>query len=134
MEAVCVMMKILPVKKPDFTTGQMNDDYWPAAQKLMGDLRFLDSLKAYDKDSIPMAVMRKIREKYIQNPEFDPNIVRHVSAACEGLCRWVRAMEVYDRVIKIVAPKRAKLKDAEEELARQMACLSEKHHQLQQVC
>lgn len=71
--------------------------------------------------------------RYIPNPEFNPNIVRHVSAACEGLCRWVRAMEVYDRVIKIVSPKRAKLQEAEEELARQMKRLSEKHTQLQQV-
>ena len=71
--------------------------------------------------------------RYIPNPEFNPNIVRHVSAACEGLCRWVRAMEVYDRVIKIVSPKRAKLQEAEQELARQMKRLSEKHSQLQQV-
>lgn len=56
-----------------------------------------------------------------------------MSAACEGLCRWVRAMEVYDRVIKIVSPKRAKLQEAEQELARQMKRLSEKHSQLQQV-
>lgn len=71
--------------------------------------------------------------RYIPNPEFNPNIVRHVSAACEGLCRWVRAMEVYDRVIKIVSPKRAKLQEAEQELTRQMKRLSEKHAQLQQV-
>ena len=42
-------------------------------------------------------------------------------------------MEVYDRVIKIVAPKRAKLQEAEVELSRQMKRLSEKHTQLQQV-
>ena len=42
-------------------------------------------------------------------------------------------MEVYDRVIKIVSPKRAKLQEAEQELARQMKRLSEKHTQLQQV-
>ena len=42
-------------------------------------------------------------------------------------------MEVYDRVIKIVSPKRAKLKEAEQELARQMARLSDKHHQLQRI-
>ena len=42
-------------------------------------------------------------------------------------------MEVYDRVIKIVAPKRAKLKEAEAELALQMTRLSEKHTKLQQV-
>ncbi len=133
MEAVCVMKQIQPIKKLEMATGRMDDDFWPAAQKLLGDLRFLDLLRAYDKDNIPPSVMKRIRERYIPNPEFNPNIVRHVSAACEGLCRWVRAMEVYDRVIKIVAPKRAKLQEAEQELTRQMKRLSEKHTQLQQI-
>lgn len=35
--------------------------------------------------------------RYIPNPDFEPSIIRNVSMACEGLCRWVRAMEVYDR-------------------------------------
>ena len=35
-----------------------------------------------------------------------------MSTACEGLCRWVHAIEVYDRVIKIVSPKKAKLAEA----------------------
>jgi len=42
-------------------------------------------------------------------------------------------MEVYDRVIKIVSPERVKLKEAEQELARQMARLFDKHHQLQVI-
>lgn len=56
-----------------------------------------------------------------------------MSTACEGLCKWVRAMEVYDRVIKIVAPKKAKLAEAEAELAGQMDNLNEKRAQLQEV-
>ena len=64
--------------------------------------------------------MKRIREKYVSNPFFDPNHVKKVSTACEGLCKWVRAIEVYDRVIKIVSPKKAKLAEAETELARQV--------------
>ena len=77
--------------------------------------------------------MKRIREKYVTNPFFDPNFVKKVSTACEGLCKWVRAIEVYDRVIKIVSPKKAKLAEAEQELARQMDKLNEKRAQLQQV-
>lgn len=40
--------------------------------------------------------------------------VKKVSTAATGLCKWVRAMEVYDRVAKVVAPKRAALKEAGE--------------------
>ena len=56
-----------------------------------------------------------------------------MSTACEGLCRWVHAIEVYDRVIKIVSPKKAKLAEAETELTSQMDKLNEKRAQLQQV-
>ena len=74
--------------------------------------------------------MKTIRDKYVNNPYFDPNLVKKVSTACEGLCKWVRAIEVYDRVIKIVSPKKAKLAEAETELARQMDKLNEKRSQL----
>jgi dynein heavy chain len=70
---------------------------------------------------------------YIPDRDFDPNIIKNVSTACEGLCKWVRAMEVYDRVIKIVAPKKANLAEAEAELAVQMDKLNEKRAQLQEV-
>lgn len=42
-------------------------------------------------------------------------------------------MEVYDRVIKIVAPKKTKLAEAEAELALQMDTLNAKRAQLQEV-
>ena len=72
--------------------------------------------------------MKRIREKYVSNPFFDPNHVKKVSTACEGLCKWVRAIEVYDRVIKIVSPKKAKLAEAETELARQVGRMGEMGH------
>ena len=40
---------------------------------------------------------------------------------------------IFSRVIKIVAPKKAKLSEAETELANQMDKLNEKRAQLQQV-
>lgn len=40
--------------------------------------------------------MKKIRKQYIPNPDFDPEKVRTASTACEGLCKWVRAMDKYD--------------------------------------
>ena len=68
---------------------------------MLGDLKFLDNLKDFDKDNIPVPVIKKIREKYVSNPTFDPSLIKNISSACEGLCRWVRAIEVYDRVAKV---------------------------------
>ena len=64
-------------------------------------MHFLDSLKEYDKDKIRVPVIKKIRDRYITNSEFDPDIVRHVSSACEGLRKWVIAVETYDEVAKV---------------------------------
>ena len=60
-------------------------------------------------------------------------MIKSASTACEGLCKWVRAMEVYDRVAKVVAPKKAKLAEAEGELATQMAKLNEKRAELKTI-
>lgn len=68
---------------------------------MLGDMHFLDSLKEYDKDNIPAPIIRKIRERYINNPEFKPEIIHNVSSACEGLCKWVQAVEIYDQVAKV---------------------------------
>ena len=65
MEAVCVMMGSKPDRKPDSNTGKMVEDYWGPSMKLLGDLRFLDRLKTYDKDNIPAVYMKKIREKLV---------------------------------------------------------------------
>ncbi|XP_012230668.2 dynein axonemal heavy chain 3 [Linepithema humile] len=133
MEAVCVLKGVKPDRVQDPTTGQMVDDYWPASIKILGDMKFLESLKNFDKDNIPPAYMKRIREKFMNHPSFQPEAIKKVSTACEGLCKWVRAMEVYDRVIKVVAPKKAMLAEAEAALAAQMETLNAKRTLLQEV-
>lgn len=113
--------------------GKMVDDYWGPSKKVLGDLKLLESLKTYDKDNIPPPYIKKIRDNYINNPDFQPSVIKNVSSACEGLCSWVRAMEVYDRVAKVVAPKKEKLKMAEDELAAQMKMLDMKRGELKEV-
>jgi hypothetical protein len=40
-------------------------------------------------------------QAYIDNPDFQPDKIITVSKAAYGLCAWVRAMEAYDRVVKV---------------------------------
>ena len=79
---------------------QMND-YWGPSQKMLTDTAFLTSLREYDKDNIPPAVIERIRREYIKDPLFVPAVVAKASSAAEGLCKWVKAMESYDRVAKV---------------------------------
>jgi len=82
---------------------------------------------------VQLAYMAKIRKEYVKNPEFDPTKVAKASSAAEGLCKWVLAMEIYDRVIKIVAPKKVKLAKAEADLAATMEKLEKKRAELKEI-
>lgn len=44
--------------------GKISEDYWSASLKMLSDLKFLENLKTFDKDNIPVATMKRIREKY----------------------------------------------------------------------
>ncbi|XP_042211442.1 dynein axonemal heavy chain 3-like [Homarus americanus] len=134
MEAVCVMLDLKPERKPDPNgSGKMIEDYWAPSQKLLGDMKFLQNLLHYDKENIPTKIITHVRNKFYSHPDFDPKKIRMVSMACEGLCRWVRAMVVYDQVIKIVAPKKQALEAANHELAPQNERLEEKRKELREV-
>uniref|UniRef100_A0A2K5ETG1 Dynein axonemal heavy chain 3 n=1 Tax=Aotus nancymaae TaxID=37293 RepID=A0A2K5ETG1_AOTNA len=121
------------IKKVARYGGKMIQDYWGVSKKILGDLKFLESLKTYDKDNIPPLTMKRIRERFINHLEFQLAVIKNVSSACEGLCKWVRAMEVYDRVAKVVAPKRERLREAEGKLDAQMQKLNQKRAELKLV-
>ena len=80
-----------------FFTGKKIEDFWGPSKRVLGDMNFLKSLQNYDKDNIPPAIIKTIRQKYTSNTEFDPEKIKTASTAAEGLCKWVVAMESYDK-------------------------------------
>lgn len=54
--------------------------------------------------------------RYIFNFEFDLILIKNVFIVCEGLCRWVKVMDIYDKVVKVVVFKKAKFVEVEGEL------------------
>ena len=52
------------------------------------------------------------------------------SNAARSMCLWVRALDVYGRMVKVVEPKRQALRQAEAALAEIEAQLSAKREQL----
>jgi len=79
----------------------------------------------FDKDNISDRVLKKIGT-YVVQSDFLPDIVGRVSLAAKSLCMWVRAMELYGRIYRVVEPKRQRLYAAE-------ATLNEKQAQLQEA-
>jgi dynein heavy chain, axonemal len=135
MTAVCIMMKVKSekIKDPNDPNKKIADFWGPAKKHLLGDSKFLSNLKVYDKDNIDPKIMAKIRKTYIDDPGFQPDIVKKASVAAMGLCQWVRAMEAYDRVAKVVAPKKAKLAESEAQLKITLEALGIKKAELKKV-
>jgi len=108
-------------------------DFWGPSQKMMNDSDFINKLKGYDKDNIHPRVMKNIRENYLTNESYTPENAFKASKAAAGLCKWVYAMETYDRVAKEVAPKKEALRIAEEQLEFTMGQLRAKQAELKEV-
>uniref|UniRef100_A0A8C2Q2H6 Dynein, axonemal, heavy chain 6 n=1 Tax=Cyprinus carpio TaxID=7962 RepID=A0A8C2Q2H6_CYPCA len=127
MEAVCILLK----ERNSYRFG--TSGYWASAKQLLGDGNFLKKLMDYDKDNIKPQILQKLH-KYITNPDFVPEKVEKVSKACKSMCMWVRAMDLYSRVLKEVGPKREKLAAAQVSLLdATMSTLKEKQKKLQEV-
>ena len=56
MSAICVMKDLKPDRVNDPSgSGKKIPDYWGPSQKLLGDMNFLNSLREFDKDNIPVS-------------------------------------------------------------------------------
>ncbi|ETE63288.1 Dynein heavy chain 11, axonemal, partial [Ophiophagus hannah] len=89
------------------------DRTWKAAKLFMGKVdEFLQALINYDKEHIPENCLKVLKEHYLKDSEFSPNLVRNKSFAAAGLCAWVINIVYCD-----VEPKRQALTQANAELA-----------------
>ncbi|XP_030637646.1 dynein heavy chain 11, axonemal [Chanos chanos] len=66
------------------------DRSWKAGKVVMSKVDdFLQALVNFDKEHIPEATVRVVKEEYLRDPEFNPDFVRLKSSAAAGLCAWV---------------------------------------------
>jgi len=132
-QATCIMFEVKPYKvaAPD-GKGKV-DDWWGAAKgELLCDPKLIDRMKDFDKDNIPQAVIDKVMPLY-SSEDFEPDKIKKSSLAAMGICKWVRAMVVYDKVAKEVGPKKKKLAAAEAEVAEAEATVAAKQAELKEV-
>ncbi|XP_030610318.1 dynein axonemal heavy chain 9 isoform X3 [Archocentrus centrarchus] len=93
------------------------DRSWKAAKVMMAKVdTFLDSLINFNKENIPEACLKAI-QPYLQDPEFQPDLVASKSYAAAGLCSWVLNIVKFYEVYCEVEPKRQALSKANAELA-----------------
>ncbi|XP_031848127.1 dynein beta chain, ciliary [Nomia melanderi] len=101
--------------------GQIpKDRSWKACKAMMGHVDgFLSQLRNYDKENIHPEIVKAI-QAYINNKEFDPEIIYSKSQAAAGLCSWVRNIMVFHYINETVKPLRAALAQANAELKAAM--------------
>ncbi|XP_017772772.1 PREDICTED: dynein heavy chain 2, axonemal [Nicrophorus vespilloides] len=118
MEAVMILKQLEPT--------------WTEAKRQLGEQKFLDDLREFDKNHISEKTLKKINV-YTTNDEFVPDKIGVVSLAAKSLCMWVIAIEKYAKVWKYVAPKQAKLDDAKASLAEKQRLLAEAQAKLDEL-
>ncbi|KAJ9505503.1 hypothetical protein QJQ45_023787, partial [Haematococcus lacustris] len=118
MEGVCLLLQ----EKPD----------WDTAKRVLGEANFIKRLMEYDRENISDKVVRSLK-RLIDDPNFTPDQVAKQSKAAMSLCLWVRAMDTYGKVTKIVEPKRLVLLNAQSALDSMNAALAQKTGQLSEI-
>ncbi|XP_078526452.1 dynein axonemal heavy chain 2 isoform X1 [Lissotriton helveticus] len=109
-----------------------NEPTWAEAKRQLGDQNFIKQLINFDKDNISDRVLKKIGG-YCAQPDFQPEIIGRVSLAAKSLCMWVRAMEMYGRIYRVVEPKRLRMNAAMAQLEEKQKSLSELQAKLREV-
>ena len=84
---------------------RQGDPTWAEAKRQLGDGNFIKSLINFDKENISDKTLKRIGQ-FCAKPNFKPDLVGKVSFAAKSLCMWVRAMEVYGRIYRVVEPKK----------------------------
>lgn len=93
------------------------DRSWKACKVFMGKVDdFLQALINYDKEHIHENCLKAAKEQYLNNPIFNPDLVRTKSFAAAGLCAWVINIVKYYEVYCDVEPKRRALSQANDDL------------------
>lgn len=105
---------------------------WDRAKLVMSSMNFIKDLQNYPKDDLTEVIIRRI-QKYITNPDFQPEEVAKSSKACKSLSLWVIAINNYYEVVKVVAPKRARLKEAEAKVTIATQALNEARGRLKKT-
>ncbi|XP_017887523.2 dynein beta chain, ciliary-like [Ceratina calcarata] len=101
--------------------GQIpKDRSWKACKAMMGHVdNFLTQLRTYDKENIHPKIVDTI-QPYINNKDFEPEIIYSKSQAAAGLCSWVRNIMVFHYINETVKPLRAALAQANADLKAAM--------------
>jgi dynein heavy chain len=134
MEVSCHMMQIKPKKAQQNKVEGDGGGYFVTARSelLSNPAQFVKSMQEYDKERIPEGVVKRVNA-ILGSEDFTMEKVKSASGALVAILKWSSAMMQYHELLKVVNPKRAKVREMNEKLAIVRASLAEKRKRLKEV-
>lgn len=80
---------------------------WPAAQKCMADIGFLNRIKFYEKENIDPKVLDKVKKIVTDKATFNVEKIMLSNRAAGGLAKWCQAVYKFSETLKKVNPIKA---------------------------
>ncbi|CAF3412172.1 unnamed protein product [Rotaria sp. Silwood1] len=105
------------------------EDTWEEAKKDLANVDFIKTLIKFPKDDITDRTLRRM-QPFINDMELVPEKLKTVSSAASALCTWIRAIESYARVYRIVQPKKERYHKALFELNEKQNLLEQSKNEL----
>ncbi|CAF1355620.1 unnamed protein product [Rotaria magnacalcarata] len=105
------------------------EDTWEEAKKDLANVDFIKTLIKFPKDDITDRTLRRM-QPFINDMELVPEKLKTVSSAATALCTWIRAIESYARVYRIVQPKKDRYQKALFELNEKQNLLEQSKNEL----
>lgn len=135
MQGVCILLNQPVIQVQGSRPGEMVEDWWATAQKMLNDPRFktrLESFTENQKDSIPESTIQRL-QPLLTSENFTKENAKNAGQATLSLYNWVIAMNKYHYAIKLVRPKQEALAKAEAQEAISKKALKESVARLKSI-
>ncbi len=131
MEALCILLRVEPVKVKSKDFHGYIKNYWLAStgKQVLGNPRLVDILSKFEAQTLDAEIMERL-EEVISNEEFQYENIARASRASKGLYLWVLALKNYYFIYKESEPKRAALALAQKQKIEKEALIGTKKNEL----
>lgn len=102
LESICLLL------------GESTTD-WKVIRSILMRENFISTIVNFQTDNITEDIRQKMITKYMQNPDYNFEKIKHASLACEPLVKWAIAQVNYADMLKKIEPLRNELKSLETE-------------------
>ncbi len=107
---------------------------WKTIREQITDTNgFIERLRSFNVMSTAESLFNKVKNNYLSKPEFDIADIKKKSVAASFMAMWVKAVNRYQEVTKVVVPKQKRYNEVKAVLDQAEADLALKMGEVQKV-